>query len=168
MNAAIVGASGYGGEILVKLLAAHPKANLVSVTSRSQAGRKVSEVIPELRGVLDDMVFDVSDAQAIAARDDLDCVFLAVPHGTAAEYARVIVEAGKQVIDFSADFRISDPAIYEDYYGQPHPDVELLEDAQYVLPEITEDGWQSKKLFACRALIVSQKLLTGSTLEWAS
>ena len=113
MNAAIVGASGYGGEILVKLLAAHPKANLVSVTSRSQAGRKVSEVIPELRGVLDDMVFDVSDAQAIAARDDLDCVFLAVPHGTAAEYARVIVEAGKQVLDFSADLRISDPAIYE-------------------------------------------------------
>lgn len=149
MNAAIVGASGYGGEVLVKLLAAHPKANLVSVTSRSQAGRKVSEVIPELRGALDELEFDLSDPQAIAERDDLDCVFLAVPHGTAAVYARALVESGKQVIDFSADFRISNPAIYEDYYGQAHPDVALLEDAQYVLPEITEDGWQAKKLFAC-------------------
>ncbi len=149
MNAAIVGASGYGGEILVKLLAAHPKANLVSVTSRSKVGQPVSEVIPELRGVVDDLAFEASDAQAIADRDDLDCVFLAVPHGTASEYAKVIADSGKKVIDFSADFRISDPAIYEDFYGQPHPDVELLKDAQYVLPEITKAGWQSNKIFAC-------------------
>ena len=149
MNTAIVGASGYGGEILVKLLAGHPKANLVSVTSRSQAGRPVSAVIPELRGVLDDLLFEHSDPQAIAARDDIDCVFLAVPHGTAAKYARVLVDAGKQVIDASADFRIANPAVYEAFYGQPHPDVALLEVASYVLPEIAEDGWQSKKLFAC-------------------
>ncbi len=149
MNTAIVGASGYGGEILVKLLAAHPKANLVAVTSRSEAGKAVSAVMPELRGVLDTLKFENSDPQALAQRDDLDCVFLAVPHGVAAEYAAVLCESGKKVIDCSADFRIADPAVYEEYYGQPHPDTELLKDAQYVLPEVTEDGWTSKKLFAC-------------------
>jgi len=149
MNAAIVGASGYGGETLVKLLAAHPKANLASVTSRSRVGQPVSTVIPALRRVLDDLDFEESDPQAIAARIDIDCVFLAVPHGTAAEYARAIADAGKKVIDFSADFRLNDPARYEEFYGAPHPDPELLEHCQYVLPEITPDGWQAKKLFAC-------------------
>ena len=149
MNTAIVGASGYGGEILVKLLAAHPKVNLVAVTSRSEAGKSVSSVMPELRGVLDSLKFENSDPRALAARRDIDCVFLAVPHGVAAEYAGVISKSGKKVIDCSADFRISDPAIYEEYYGQPHPDEALLKDSQYILPEITEDGWAEKKLFAC-------------------
>lgn len=149
MNTAIVGASGYGGEVLVKLLAAHPKAKLVAVTSRSEAGKSVSSVMPELRGVLDTLEFEPSDPHALAARDDIDCVFLAVPHGVAAEFAGIISQSGKKVIDCSADFRISDPAIYEEYYGQPHPDTELLKESQYVLPEVTEDGWAAKKLFAC-------------------
>ncbi|MDQ8204196.1 N-acetyl-gamma-glutamyl-phosphate reductase [Pelagicoccus sp. SDUM812003] len=149
MNAAIVGASGYGGEILVKLLAAHPKVTLKAVTSRSKAGQPVSAVIPAMRGALDDMLFEASDPQELAAREDIDVYFLALPHGAAAEYARHLVDAGKKVIDLSADFRISDPAIYEEFYGAPHPDVELLGRSVYVLPELTEDGWQEKDLFAC-------------------
>lgn len=149
MNAAIVGASGYGGETLVKLLAAHPKVQLRAVTSRSKAGQPVSSVIPALRGVLDDLRFDPSDPQELAARADIDVAFLALPHGAAAEYARAFVDAGKKVIDLSADFRISDPAIYEDYYGHPHPDAELLGRSAYVMPEIAPEGWRSKDLFAC-------------------
>lgn len=149
MNAAIVGASGYGGEVLVKLLAAHPKVTLKAVTSRSKAGQTVSSVIPALRGVLDDLLFEDSDPVALAARDDLDVVFLALPHGAAATYARALVDGGKKVIDLSADFRISDPAIYEEFYGAPHPDVDLLDRSVYVLPELTPDGWQDKALFAC-------------------
>lgn len=149
MNTAIVGASGYGGEILVKLLAAHPKANLVAVTSRSETGKSVSSVMPELRGVRDGLKFEPSDPHSLAARTDIDCVFLAVPHGVAAEYAGIIVKSGKKVIDCSADFRISDPVVYEAYYGKPHPDRELLKESHYVLPEIAENGWTSKKLFAC-------------------
>ncbi len=149
MNAAIVGASGYGGEVLVKLLAAHPKVTLKAVTSRSKAGQPVSSVIPAMRGVLDKLAFEASDPAELAARSDIDVAFLALPHGAAAEYARALVDAGKKVIDLSADFRIADPATYEAYYGAPHPDTDLLRRAVYVLPEITPDGWQSKELFAC-------------------
>ena len=148
MNVAIVGASGYIGETLVKLMAKHPRATLKAVTSRSKVGEAVSTVIPEMRGVLDDLLFELSDAEALAGRDDLDCVFLAVPHGTAAEYARTLVDAGKKVIDVSADFRTSDPATYEEFYGNPHPDTELLKNASYAMPEIAEEGWLEKPLFA--------------------
>lgn len=149
MNAAIVGASGYGGEVLVKLLVAHPNVTLKAVTSRSKAGQPVSAVIPAMRGILDDLLFESSDPEQLATRSDIDVVFLALPHGTAAEYARHLVDAGKKVIDLSADFRLSDPAIYEEYYGAAHPDTELLSRSAYVLPEIVEDGWQQKDLFAC-------------------
>lgn len=149
MNTAIVGASGYIGETLVKLLSSHPKARLTTVTSRSKVGQPVSSVIPAMRGRLDRLQFELSDSQALAAREDIDCVFLSVPHGAAAEYARPLVEAGKKVIDVSADFRVSDPAIYEEHYGRPHPDPELLPQCQYVLPEIAPDGWEAKALFAC-------------------
>ncbi|MBK1880377.1 N-acetyl-gamma-glutamyl-phosphate reductase [Pelagicoccus mobilis] len=149
MNAAIVGASGYGGEILVKLLAAHPKVTLKAVTSRSQAGKPVSSVIPAMRGVLDDMLFENSDPAELAAREDIDVFFLALPHGAAATYARAIVDAGKKVIDLSADFRIADPATYEEFYGAEHPDVDLLGRAQYVMPELSDDSWKDKDLYAC-------------------
>ncbi|MBD5780936.1 N-acetyl-gamma-glutamyl-phosphate reductase [Pelagicoccus sp. NFK12] len=149
MNAAIVGASGYGGEILVKLLAAHPKVTLKAVTSRSKAGQPVSSVIPAMRGVLDDMLFENSDPAELAAREDIDVAFLALPHGAAAEYARHLVDAGKKVIDLSADFRIADPATYEEFYGAAHPDVELLSRSQYVMPELSDASWKEKDLFAC-------------------
>ncbi len=147
MNVAVVGATGYIGDTLVKLLANHPKANLKTVTSRSKDGQVVSQVIPGLRGVLDDMVFELSDPQALAARDDIDCFFLAVPHGTATEYARPLVDAGKKVFDVSADYRTANSLKYEEFYG-PHPDPDLLQQAQYVLPEITPDGWQEKPINA--------------------
>jgi len=149
MNAAIVGASGYGGETLVKLLAAHPKVTLKAVTSRSKVGEPVSSVIPAMRGVLDDMLFENSDPAELAARGDIDVFFLALPHGAAAQYARQLVDAGKKVIDLSADFRIADPATYEEFYGAEHPDVELLGRAQYVMPELSDDSWKEKDLFAC-------------------
>ncbi len=149
MNAAIVGASGYGGEILVKLLAAHPKVTLKAVTSRSKAGQPVSSVIPAMRGILDDMLFENSDPAELAAREDIDVAVLALPHGAAAEYARHLVDAGKKVIDLSADFRIADPAVYQEFYGAAHPDVELLGRSQYVMPELSDDSWKQKDLFAC-------------------
>lgn len=149
MNIAIVGASGYSGEVLVKLLAGHPAVTLKAVTSRSKCGQAVSSVIPQLRGVLDDLLFEDSDPQALAARDDLDCFILALPHGAAATFARPLVDAGKKVIDLSADFRLEDPAVYEEYYGAAHPDVALLEDAVYLLPELAEPGSEKTQLIAC-------------------
>lgn len=146
----IVGASGYSGETLVRILIAHPLARLAAVTSRSLAGTPLEQVIPDLRGATRGLRFDKSDPAELAARADVDTWFLALPHGVAAEYARAILAAGRRVIDLSADFRISDPARYQEFYGHAHPAPELLAEAAYVLPDSMRDGaWKSRRLIAC-------------------
>ncbi|MBM3853494.1 MAG: N-acetyl-gamma-glutamyl-phosphate reductase [Verrucomicrobia bacterium] len=140
MKVGIVGASGYSGEVLVKLLLAHPRVELAAVTSRSQAGRRLAAVIPAVRGADRGLVFTDSDAAALAA-SDLELFFLALPHGAAATFARPLVAAGKKVIDLSADFRVADLATYERYYGQHHAP-ELLASARFVLPELTPPAWK--------------------------
>ncbi len=143
MNAAVVGASGYSGEVLVRLLSRHPNVSLAAVTSRQHAGKKIAAVIPALRGVAPDLAFVDSKPEELAARQDLDVFFLALPHGAAASFARALVPAGKRVIDLSADFRIADLATYEKYYGQHHAP-ELLPSARFVLPEITAPAWKTE------------------------
>ncbi len=147
MKVGIVGASGYAGEMLVKLLLGHPKVELAVVTSRTHAGKALSQVIPSVRGIDRGLKFIPSDAAALAACD-IPLFFLALPHGTAAEFAKALVGAGKRVIDLSADFRIKDLATYEKYYGKHHAP-ELLEHARYVLPELTAPEWKdSAKIVA--------------------
>ncbi|HEU5081288.1 MAG TPA: N-acetyl-gamma-glutamyl-phosphate reductase [Opitutaceae bacterium] len=142
MKVGVIGASGYSGELLVRLLLAHPNVTLAAVTSRSQAGKPLSQVIPALRGADKGLKFIDSDAAALAA-SDIDLFFLALPHGAAADFAKVLVPAGKRVIDLSADFRISDLATYEKYYGKHHAP-ELLKDARFVLPEYTPEKWKTE------------------------
>lgn len=138
----IVGASGYSGEVLVKLLLGHPRVTLAAVTSRTHAGKPLASVIPVVRGADRGLKFVDSDPAALAA-GDIDLFFLALPHGTAASYARTLVAAGKRVIDLSADFRIADVATYEKYYGQHHAP-ELLRSARFVLPELTPPAWKTE------------------------
>jgi len=140
MKVGIVGASGYAGETLVKLLLGHPRVELACVTSRTHAGKALSQVIPAVRGIDRGIRFVASDPAALAA-GDVPLFFLALPHGAAAEYARALVGAGKRVIDLSADFRVSDLATYEKYYGKHHAP-ELLPFARYVLPELTPPSWK--------------------------
>lgn len=142
MKVGIVGASGYSGEVLVKLLLGHPKVTLAAVTSRSHAGKPLSAVIPSVRGIDRGLKFVDSDATALAA-SEIDLFFLALPHGAAATYAKTLVAAGKRVIDLSADFRIADLATYQKYYGEHHaPD--LLPNARFVLPELTNASWKKE------------------------
>lgn len=148
MNVGVIGASGYIGETLVRLLLRHPSANLVAVTSRQHAGKPLESIIPALRGLTRGLVFTASDAEALSARTDVDLFFLALPHGAAATYARPLVEAGKRVIDVSADFRISDPEVYAHYYGNPHPDPGLLDRSAYVVPELERSHWKGNSLIA--------------------
>ncbi|MDP2138968.1 MAG: N-acetyl-gamma-glutamyl-phosphate reductase [Candidatus Didemnitutus sp.] len=148
MNVGIVGASGYSGEVLVKLLLAHPHVTLTAVTSRQHAGKALSSVIPALRGtVADALTFSNSDAAALAAREDIGVWFLALPHGTAADFAQALVPAGRKVIDLSADFRVTDLATFEKYYGSHHAP-ELLPQARFVLPELTDPSWRTEAKLA--------------------
>lgn len=142
MKVGIVGAAGYSGEVLVKLLLAHPHVQLAAVTSRTHAGKPLAAVIPALRGADRGLKFVDSDAAALAAAD-IDLFFLALPHGAAATYAKALVPAGKRVIDLSADFRIADLATYQKYYGEHHAP-ELLPSARFVLPELTPPAWKTE------------------------
>jgi N-acetyl-gamma-glutamyl-phosphate reductase len=142
MKVGIVGASGYSGEVLVKLLLGHPRVKLAAVTSRSQAGKPLAAVIPSVRGADQGLTFTDSDPAALAA-SDIELFFLALPHGAAATYAKALVAAGKRVIDLSADFRIADLATYQKYYGEHHAP-ELLPSARFVLPELTPSAWKTE------------------------
>ncbi len=142
MKVGIIGASGYSGELLVKLLLGHPRVTLAAVTSRAHAGQPLAKVIPAVRGLDRGLTFSPSDAVALAA-SDIGLFFLALPHGAAADFARVLVPAGKKVIDLSADFRIAQQTTYEKYYG-PHHAPELLAAARFVLPELTLPAWKTE------------------------
>jgi N-acetyl-gamma-glutamyl-phosphate reductase len=144
MNVGIVGASGYSGEVLVRLLLGHPRVKLAAVTSRQHAGKPVAAIIPALRGTAAEQLrFSDSDAAAVAARTDVDLWFLALPHGAAADFAKALVPAGRKVVDLSADFRVADLATYEKYYGHHHAP-ELLPQARFILPELTDPRWKSE------------------------
>ena len=149
VKVAVVGASGYSGAELIRLLLLHPNAELVCVTSRAESGRALSDVFPRFRGVgvADSLQFskpEIGDLTASGA----DVAILALPHGVASEFAGPLVDAGMRVIDLSADFRLRDPAVYEEFYGQPHPDAARLEAAVYGAPELRPEAIKSAKLVA--------------------
>ena len=147
MKVGIIGASGYSGEVLVKLLLGHPRVTLAAVTSRSLAGKPLASVMPAVRGIDRGLKFIDSDPAALAA-SDIDLFFLALPHGAAATFAKALVAGGKRVIDLSADFRIENVETYKKYYGEHHAP-ELLPSARFVIPEITPPAWKTEaKLIA--------------------
>ena len=136
VGVAVVGASGYSGQELVRVLVGHPGVELVAATSRSEAGRRLGEVFPRLRGLPGaELAFIEPEPAAIVAAG-ARAAFLALPHGVAAGIARPLLAAGVRVIDLSADFRLRDPGVYEEFYGHPHPAPELLGRAVYGLPEL--------------------------------
>ena len=140
----IVGGTGYTGVELLRLLAQHPEAQVEVITSRSEAGIFVADMYPNLRGHYD-LKFTVPDADALAA---CDVVFFATPHGVAHSLAGDILVRGGRVIDLSADFRIRDPELWAQWYGQPHGAPELLKEAVYGLPETQREKIKSARLIA--------------------
>ncbi|MGA3181155.1 MAG: N-acetyl-gamma-glutamyl-phosphate reductase [Verrucomicrobiota bacterium] len=132
----IVGASGYSGEELVRLLLRHPGAELAAVTSRQYASQTVAQVFPKFASQpgAKELCFSEPKAQLLARAARL--VFLALPHGVAAEFAAPLLDLGCQVIDLSADFRLKDAATYKQYYGHDHPAPDLLKRSVYGLPEL--------------------------------
>ena len=134
---AIVGASGYSGEELVRLLLSHPHAELSAVTSRQYAGQTLAQVFPKFAHHPRAQDAALQRAQERSCwRNQAQVVFLALPHGVAAEFAVPLLQQGCQVIDLSADFRVKSAAVYKDFYAHDHPAPELLAQAVYGLPEI--------------------------------
>jgi N-acetyl-gamma-glutamyl-phosphate reductase len=133
---AIVGASGYSGEVLVQLLLNHPHAELVAVTSRQNAGQTLAQIFPKFAShpKSKSLRFTAPDAKSLAKQADV--VFLALPHGVAAEFAVPLLAADCTVIDLSADFRLKSAEIYKDFYAHDHPAPKLLKKSVYGLPEI--------------------------------
>ena len=126
VKAAIVGASGYSGEELVALLARHPGVEIVAVTSRQAAGKTVAEVFPRMAGAAIAATEFVAPSAEKLAKWGATTVFLALPHGLAAEFAAPLRKAGVQVVDLSADFRLKSAEIFAEFYDQKHPAPELL------------------------------------------
>jgi N-acetyl-gamma-glutamyl-phosphate reductase len=133
---AIVGASGYSGEELVRLLISHPHVDLTGVTSRQNAGQSVAQVFPKFANHPSAKELRFSEPKAELLAKQAQMVFLALPHGVAAEFAVPLLELGCQVIDLSADFRLKSANVYKDYYAHDHPAPELLSQAVYGLAEI--------------------------------
>ena len=158
VRTAVVGASGYSGQELLRYLARHPAFEVVVVTSRQQAGERLDQSVAGLPAKMCGLTFsDVAPGPELAALADL--FFLALPHGTAAPYAVALRKEGKRVVDLSADFRLKDPALYQEFYGAPHPAPELLAEAVYGLPELYRDALSSAQLVAAPGCFPTSILL---------
>ncbi len=148
IKTAIIGASGYTGMELLRILLSHPAVELTAVTSRTEAGKRLDEVFPRFaKASSASLKFSQPEPDEIAATG-ATVAFLALPHGVAAEIARALLERGIKVIDLSADFRLRSAAVYEEFYNHPHPAPELLKEAVYGLPEIHGAAIQSARLIA--------------------
>jgi N-acetyl-gamma-glutamyl-phosphate reductase len=145
MKVAIAGATGYTGGELLRLLSSHPNVDIVSVTSEQSAGEPLSSRLPFLKGCYD-LTLESFDSERVAEKADL--IFVALSHTQAMEPARRLIEAGKRVIDLSADYRLRSPALYEKWYAAPHQQPELLKSAVYGLTEIYRDKIAQGRLIA--------------------
>jgi N-acetyl-gamma-glutamyl-phosphate reductase len=141
---AIVGASGYSGEELIRLLVRHPHAELTCFTSRQYAGKTVANVFPRFRGQVDAKFIEPS-IDAING----DIVFLALPHGVAAELVPGLLKKGAKILDLSADFRLKSAATYKEFYEHDHPAPDFLKQSVYGLPEYHRDEIRKAQLVAC-------------------
>ncbi len=140
----IIGATGYTGVELVRLLSTHSKVCLHAMTSRGDAGIKVGHYFRSLEGVTD-LKFVTPDDPTL---DECDVVFFATPHGVAMKDAMRFLERGAKVIDLSADFRLQDPAVFKRWYGIDHTAQDLLKSAVYGVPELYRDSIRNASLVA--------------------
>ena len=142
LKVGIVGGTGYTGVELLRLLANHPHAEIVAVTSRGEAGLPVAELFPSLRGYVDVAFSDPATVDLTKC----DVVFFATPHGVAMSQAQALLNANVKVIDLAADFRLQDTAVFEKWYKMPHSCADILKDAVYGLPELYRGKIKSAKV----------------------
>jgi N-acetyl-gamma-glutamyl-phosphate reductase len=144
ISVGIVGGTGYTGVELLRVLAMHPKIEVQVVTSRSEVGKKVSSIYPNLLPNFE-LVFTKPD---LVTLKKCDCVFFAAPNGTAMQMVPELLEAGVKVIDLAADFRIKDASTWEQWYKLAHACPNVLQTAVYGLPELHRDEIKKAQLVA--------------------
>ena len=142
-RAGILGASGYTGAELVRLLATHPRIEVAALTADRRAGAEMAEVFPHLRHLRLPRLSRIEEVDAAA----LDIVFCALPHATTQEVVAALPRETR-VCDLSADFRLADPAAYAAWYGRPHQAPELQAEAVYGLPEVYRDRIRTARIVA--------------------
>lgn len=147
MRVGIVGASGYTGGELLRLLATHPRAEITVATSREYAGQPISNVHFNLKGFLGNLKFSQLSVDQLIGKCDV--VFTSTPSGVAKGLAPKLIEHGLKVIDLSPDFRLKDPKLYEHWYDFSHDAPDLLSKATYGLPELHRDAIRNAQLVAC-------------------
>lgn len=157
INCAVVGATGYSGVELLRLLSGHPQVTISKVTSRAEAGRKVAELFPSLAAL--GLQFESPEG---ADYSGCDIVFFATPNGTAMHSVPQLLDQGAKVIDLAADFRLNDIDVWQQWYGMEHVCPDLIEKAVYGLPEMNREQIQSASLVAnpgCYVTAVTLALL---------
>jgi len=140
----IVGATGYTGVELLRLLSVHPQVEINYVTSRSNVGSRVDAMFPNLRNFVD-LEFSDPSSEALT---ECDLVFFATPNGVAMKHTESLLKAGVKVIDLAADFRIKNIDVWSHWYGMTHACPELVSEAVYGLPEINRDKIKDASLIA--------------------
>ena len=156
MKVGVVGASGYvGGEIL-RLLVSHPHAEISMVTSRQYVGEYISRIQPSLKGFTD-LTFSELDYDKLT--DKCDLVFTAVPHGTAVDIVKALYDRGMKVIDLSADYRLHNPADYDKWYGWQHPHPELLSKSVFGVPELHREEIKKSQIVSCPGCMAVTSIL---------
>ncbi|HER35544.1 MAG: N-acetyl-gamma-glutamyl-phosphate reductase [Halothiobacillaceae bacterium] len=161
----IVGGTGYTGVELMRLLARHPQVEVVAMTSRGEAGRRVDDLYPSLRGHTDLVFSDPGEADLAAC----DLVFFATPNGIAMREAPALLEKGVRVIDLAADYRLKDLDVWSRWYGMQHASPEWVEQATYGLPELYRDEIRGARLVAnpgCHVTATTLAILPVMGVEW--
>lgn len=157
MKVGVVGASGYvGGEVL-RLLVAHPSAEIAMVTSRTKAGEYVHRIHPSLKGFTDEIKFSSLDYNRMA--DACDVVFTAVPHGSAVDIVKELYDRDVKVIDLSADYRLHNPADYDTWYKWSHTQPDYLSKSVYGVPELHREKIRNAKLVSCPGCMAVTSIL---------
>lgn len=141
MKVGIIGATGYAGVELIRILLNHKNVELTKLSSVSFEGKSISEVYPSLSKICDDILCDQNEAI-----NSCDVIFASLPHGLSEEIARKCFDGGKVFIDLGADFRLFNEDDYKNWYGKEYSDKELHQNAVYALPELYRDQMKGKKI----------------------